>query len=91
MLQELANESEKKGLKMNKSKIKVMMEKLHTIYVNKTQIENFESYIYLHGHRYSIKDKNQDKEIQRSITTGWTAFAKQRNVFKGSIETCLER
>ena len=26
MLQELANESEKKGLKMNKSKIKVMME-----------------------------------------------------------------
>ena len=45
MLQELADESDKQGLKMNKSKTKVMM-KTH-IYVNNTQIENVESYIYL--------------------------------------------
>jgi len=48
MLQELANESDNQGLKMNKSKTKMIMEP-HTppIYVNNSQIENVESYIYL--------------------------------------------
>ncbi|KAK2174107.1 hypothetical protein NP493_829g01078 [Ridgeia piscesae] len=32
------------------------------------------------GHRQSTRDKNQDKEIQRSITAGWTTFAKQRDI-----------
>ncbi|KAK2181423.1 hypothetical protein NP493_399g00032 [Ridgeia piscesae] len=59
-------------------------------YVNNTQIENVESYIYL-GQRYSTRDKNQDKEIQRRITAGWTAFAKHRDIFKGSIGTYLKR
>ncbi|KAK2177429.1 hypothetical protein NP493_598g01029 [Ridgeia piscesae] len=35
--------------------------------------------------------KNQDKEIQRRITAGWTAFAKHRDIFKGNIGTCLKR
>ena len=47
MLQELPDDSEKYGLKMNKSKIKVMMETDTPIYANNTQIENVESYIYL--------------------------------------------
>ena len=47
MLQELADESENQGLKMNKSKTKVMMEIDTPIYVNNTQVENVESYIYL--------------------------------------------
>ena len=64
-LQELADESENQGVKMNKSKTKVMMEK-HTVYVNNTQIENIESYIYL-GQKYSTRNKIQDKEIQRRI------------------------
>ena len=42
MLQELANESENQGLKMNKSKTKVIIEN-----VNNTQIANVDSYIYL--------------------------------------------
>ena len=46
MLQELADENENQGLKMNKSKTKVMMENNSPIYVNNTQIENIESYIY---------------------------------------------
>ena len=63
MLQELADESHNQGLKMNKSNTKVMMETNTPIYVNNTQIENVESYIYL-GQRYSTRNKNQDKEIQ---------------------------
>ena len=43
MLQKLADESDKQGLKMNKSKTKVMMETDTPIYVNNTQIDNFES------------------------------------------------
>ena len=41
--------------------------------------------------RYSTRDKNQDKEIQRRIMAGWTAFAKHRDIFKGNFGTCLKR
>ncbi|KAK2190942.1 hypothetical protein NP493_64g04004 [Ridgeia piscesae] len=57
------------------------------IYVNNTQIENAESYIYM-GQIYSTRDKNQDKEIQRRIKAGWTAFAKHRDIFKGDNGIC---
>ena len=87
MLQELADASDNQGLKMNKSNTKVIMENDTPIYVKNTQIENIESYIYL-GQRYSTRDKNQDKEIQRIITAGWTTFAKHRDIFKGNIGTC---
>ena len=56
-----------------------MMENDTPIHVNNTQIENIESYIY-RGQRDNTRDKNQDKEIQRRITAGWTAFAKHRNI-----------
>ena len=62
MLQELADKSDKHGLKMIKSKTKVMMEIDTPIYVNNTPIENVESYVYL-GQKYNKRDKNQDKEI----------------------------
>ena len=60
------------------------------IYVNNTQIENVECYIYL-GQRYSTRDNNPDKEIQRRTMAGWTAFAKHRDIFNGNIGTCLKR
>ncbi|KAK2190957.1 hypothetical protein NP493_64g05039 [Ridgeia piscesae] len=61
-----------------------------SIYITNTQIENIKSYMYL-GQRYSTRDKNQDKETERRITAGWTAFAKHRDIFKGNIGTCLKR
>ena len=60
------------------------------IYVNSNQIKNVESYMYL-GRRYSTRDKNQAKDIQKRITAGWIAFAKHRDIFKGNIGTCLKR
>ena len=66
------------------------MENDTPLYVNNTQTENVESQVYL-GQRYSTGDKNQDKEIQRRTTAGWTAFAKHRDIYKGYIETCLKR
>ena len=65
--------------------------KLHTsIYVNNTDTDNIESYIYL-GQRITTRDKTQYEEIQIKITTGWTALAKHRDIFKGNIGTCFQK
>ena len=76
MLQELADEIENQGLKMNKSKTKVMMENDKLMYVKNTQIENVECYIYLRQ-RYSTREKNKTRsfkeksrpDVQRSPST----------------------
>ena len=63
VLQELSDESENQGLKMNKSKTKVMMEHDTPVYVNNNQIENVESCISL-GQRYSTREKKQTKRFK---------------------------
>ena len=88
MLQELCEESNLSGLRMNISK--TMVEDNTPIYVNNTQIENVESYVYL-GQRFSLRDKNQDKEILRRITASWTAYAKHRYIFKSNFAISLKR
>ena len=90
MLKELCEESNLSGLRMNISKTKIMVEDNTPIYVNNTQIENVESYVYL-GQRFSLRDKNQDKEILRRITAGWTAYAKHRDIVKSNFAICLKR
>ncbi|KAK2178030.1 hypothetical protein NP493_565g02021 [Ridgeia piscesae] len=40
--------------------------------------------------RYNTRDK-KDKEIQRRITAGWTAFTMHRDIFRDNIGTCLKR
>ena len=58
--------------------------------MNNVLIENVEGYVYLE-HRYSIKEKNQDKQIQRIIIAGWAAYAsKHRDIFKSNIVICLK-
>ena len=42
------------------------------INVNNVLIENVQGYVHL-GQHYSLKEKNKDKEIQRSIMVGWAA------------------
>ena len=55
-----------------------------------TTLRSFESYPYL-GQRYSTRDKNQHKAIQRRITAGWTAYAMHHDIFKGNIGTSLKK
>ena len=81
MLQELSDESRQMGLKMNITKTKVMVVDNTPINVNNVLIENVPGYVYL-GQHYSLKEKNQDKEIQRRIMAGWAAYAKHRDIFK---------
>ena len=66
MLQELSDESRQIGLKKNITKTKVMVVDNTPINGNNVLIENVPGYVYL-GQHYSLKEKNQDKEIQRRI------------------------
>ena len=90
MLQELSDESRQMGLKMNITKTKVMVVDNTPINVNNVLIENVPGYVYL-GQHYSLKEKNQDKEIQRRIMAGWAAYAKHRDIFKSNLAICLKR
>ena len=87
MLQELSDESRRLGLKMNIAKTKVDNTPIN---VNNVLIENVPGYVYL-GQHYSLKENNQDKEIQRRIMAGWAAYAKHRDIFKSNIAISLKR
>ncbi len=78
------------GLKMNITKTKVMVVDNTPINVNNVLIENVPGYVYL-GQHYTLKEKNQDKEIQRRIMAGWAAYAKHRDIFKSNLAICLKR
>ena len=78
------------GLKMNIAKTKLMVVDNTPINVNNALIENVPGYVYL-GQYYSIKEKNQDKEIQRRIIADWAAYAKHWDIFKSNIAICLKR
>ena len=69
VLQELADESENQGLKMNQSKTKEMMENDTAIYVNNIQIENDESYIYV-GQIYNTREKNKTERFKEESRLG---------------------
>ena len=90
MLQELSDEIRRMDLKMNIAKTKVMVVDNTPINVNNVPIENVEGYVYL-GQRYRVKEKNQDKEIQRIIMAGWAAYAKHRHIFKSNLAICPKR
>ena len=60
------------------------------INVNNVVIDNVEGYVYL-GQHYSLKENNQDKEIQRRIMAGSAAYAKHRDIFKSNLAICLKR
>ena len=90
MLQELSDESRRMDLKMNITKTMVMVVDNTPINVNNLLIKNVPGYVYL-GQHYSLKEKNQDKEIQRRIMAGWAAYAKHRDIFKSNLAICLKR
>ena len=75
---------------MNIAKTKLMVADKTPINVNNALIENVQGYVYL-GQYYSIKEKNQDKEIQRRIMAGWAAYAKHWDIFKSNLAICLMR
>ena len=90
MLQELFDESRRMCLNMNIAKTKVLVVDNTPINVNNVLIENVDAYAYL-GQRYSLKEKNQGKEIQRRIMAGWAAYAKHWDIFNSNLAIYLKR
>ena len=88
--QELQQMLQELGLKMNIAKTKVMVVDNTPINVNNVLIENVPGNVYL-GQHYSLKENNQDKEIQRRIMAGRAAYAKHRDIFKSNLAICLKR
>ena len=78
------------GIKVNIAKTNMMVIDNTPINVNNVLIENVQGYAYL-GQQYSLKEKNQTKEIQRRIMAGWAAYAKHRDIFKSNLAICLKR
>ena len=80
---------------MNIAKTEVMVADNTPINENNVMIEKVQGYVYLEQH-YSLKENNQDKEIQRRIMACWVAYAKHRYIFKSNLchlleETCVQQ
>ena len=88
MLQELADKSKNRGLKMNNSKTKVIME--NDTYVNTTQIEDVERYIYL-GQRYSTRDKTKTRRFKEESRPDEQHLPKTATSSRVRFGTCLKR
>jgi hypothetical protein len=85
MLTQLAQKSEKIGLKMNMNKTKIMTNTNNKINIgiNNENIEVVDHYIYL-GQTVAASKENQTAEIQRRIRLAWAAFGKLRWVLKNT-------
>ena len=92
-LNELSVESRKKGLKMNMDKTKILSNAHATpgiVKVEEYEIEQVNSYIYL-GQRESLREKDQEGEINRRIQAGWKSFNDNKDILKSNIPLSLKR
>ena len=90
MLQELSDERRQMGLNMNIAKTKVMVVD-NTPNKREQCADRKCPRLRVLGQLYSLKENNQDKEIQRIIMAGWAAYAKHRDIFKSNLAICLNR
>ncbi|WP_440994831.1 hypothetical protein [Cysteiniphilum litorale] len=92
MLNDLNKESMKVGLRMNRTKTKVMFNdkvSKKVIQIDGETLEEVDEYIYL-GQIIKL-EKDHDSEIKRCITIGWKAFGMNRDVLKSTLPMCLKR
>ena len=95
MLEELNEEANKVGLKMNLSKTKIMtnIDDDREMKIGDTIIERVDRQrvdVYL-GHKLKLGLDNQTAEIKRRIGLGWAAFGKLSLIFKSKMNNSLKR
>ncbi|KAJ8706628.1 hypothetical protein PYW07_012706 [Mythimna separata] len=94
MLGDLSRASERVGLKMNMDKTKVMVN-IHVaptcipIKIGDSTLEVVDDYVYL-GQTVKLGRCNFEKEINRRIRLGWTAFRKLHGIFSSNLPQCLK-
>ena len=92
MAEELRVESMTVGLKMNKSKTKVMFNKnaiCAEIKIDGEILEQVSEYNYLGQLIHT--GPSHEKEVKRRIALGWKAFNKYGDVMRGKTPICLKR
>ncbi|GBP28949.1 Craniofacial development protein 2 [Eumeta japonica] len=86
MINDLASESAKFGLKLNPEKTKIMTNgKKDPVTVEQTQISYVDEYIYL-GQLISPED-NINKEVERRIAKGWKKYWGAKEIMKDKTFT----
>src|SRR5271156_2729767 len=92
MINQLNEESNKLGMKMNMKKTKVMFNKFSReieVQVNTIKIDKVDEYVYL-GQLATMQNDKTD-EIKRRIVARWIAFNKNRDIMKSKLPMCLKR
>ena len=94
MLNDLNGSSKSRGLKINKDKTKVMINKnvtnQYSVKLEGTEIMEVENYTYL-GQNINLQDNNQSKEVAKRIQIGWATFGKYSYIMKSDLPVCLKR
>ena len=91
-LNELHEESQKLGMRINMKKTKVMFNdyaQKAVIHLGIDEVEPVESYVYL-GQLVNMKSDKSD-EIKRRIIAGWRAFGQNRDILQGNMPMRLKR
>src|SRR5271156_1907593 len=92
MINQLNEESNKLGMKMNMKKTKVMFNKFSReieVQVNTIKIDKVGEYVYF-GQLITMQNDKTD-EIKWRIVAGWIAFNKNRDLLKSKLPMCLKR
>jgi Reverse transcriptase (RNA-dependent DNA polymerase) len=92
MLNELNQESNKLGMKINMKKTKVMYNdytNIIPIHIGTQKVEKVNEYVYL-GQLITMRNDKSD-EIKRRIAAGWGAFGQNRDILKSNMPLSLKR
>lgn len=76
---------------MNLKKTKVLSNLNHPFYIDHTQLEIVEEYVYL-GHKIKLGRQNQTADLNRRTGLAWAAFSKMKHILKNKdVPLCLKK
>ena len=91
MLNDLRSESRKYGLKINRTKTKLMINNnISATPVKLEEIELTTECIYL-GQKISLQEPNQASEIKRRAQLGWVAFGKLHTIMRSNLPMSMKK
>ena len=93
MLNDLHSESRKYGLKINRTKTKLMINdniSATPVKHEDSEIEFTTEYIYL-GQKISLQEPNQASDIKRRAQLGWVAFGKLHTIMRSNLPMSMKK
>ena len=92
MLNDLHSESRKYGLKINRTKTKLMINDTSAtpVKLEDSEIELTTEYIYL-AQKISLQEPNQASEIKRRAHLGWVAFGRLHTIMRSNLLMSMKK